>query len=46
MIVGVADRRHRDQSCTDAGEQDVGAIGVDAQAEFAAEATQPLHRGL
>ena len=41
MLLGVAQRGDGHQDRADAGEQDVGAVGIGVQAELAAEAAQP-----
>ena len=41
MMVGVAKRGDDHQDRTDAGEQDVGAVGIGVEAELAAQAAQP-----
>ena len=40
-MLGVAKRGDGHQDRTDAGEQDVGAVGIGVQAELAAQAAQP-----
>ena len=42
-MVGVAKRGDGHQDRRDAGEQDVGAVGIGIEAKLAAQAAQPEH---